>query len=153
MIYGGMIYEIYKSRYIEFCENTCCDTKYEWAAREVFDLTTYDGELDELIVKKIIEVLKVILDKTNYEYIKNRENYINYILVCQLLDKFNWIDWGTSIRGAWFKSYHSNAETHPILEEFEVKRFVDGELLKCVYPEVYFTKEALNTLIKFIEAE
>ena len=93
------IYEIYEMRYHEHCENTCCDTKYEWAAREVFDLTTYDGELDELFVKKILEVLKVILNRTNFDYIKEEVDYTNYILVCQLLNKFNWIDWGTSIRG------------------------------------------------------
>ncbi len=92
--------------------------KYTWAAREVFNLCTYDSCLDELFVNTILEVCKVILGGTNFEYIKDEQNYTKYILVCQLLDKFHWIDWGTSIRGAWFEGY-PDVKTHPILEEQE----------------------------------
>ncbi len=83
----------------------CIDelTKHEWAASNIFDLATYDGELAELFVNKIFEVCNVILERRNFEYITNRKNYITYILVCQILDKKGWINWGTSIRGAWFE--------------------------------------------------
>ena len=148
-----MISEIYKTRYAEYCENRYGYTRYEWAASEIFDLTTYDGELDELFAKKIIEVLKVIINKTNFEYIKDNTNYINYILVCQLLNKFNWIEWGTSIRGAWIETYHPNVKTHPILEEYTVTRYVDGKWEDSVYPEVRCTEENLRALIEFIETE
>lgn len=147
------ISEIYEMHYVEYCENTCGNTKYEWAASEVFNLTTYDGTLDELFVKKIIEVLKVILNKTNFEYIKDETNYINYILVCQLLNEFNWIDWGTSIRGAWFDAYHPNSKTQLILEENVITRYANGVPEDIIYPEVRCTEENLKALIEFIEAD
>lgn len=145
--------EIYEHRYAEYCINTCGDTKYEWAAREVFDLTTYDGSLDELFVKKIIEVLKVIFNRTSFEYIKDETNYITYILVCQLLEKFHWIEWGTSIRGAWFETYHPNVKSHLILEEYVITSFASGERKEYIYPEVRCTEENLKALIEFIEKE
>lgn len=92
----------------------CCDNKYEWAASKVFGLATYDGNLDKMFVEKICEVCKCIAERRTYEYIdESEENYITYILVCQVLHKKDWINWGTSIRGAFFDGYYSG---NPILE-------------------------------------
>ena len=122
-------------------------SKYTWAARSVFDLTTYDPALDEMFVKDILEVCKVILNRENYEYIKDEKNYIKYILVCQILEKFNWLGWGTSIRTAWF-NFDSDSER--ILEE----------LTWCDYDEKYTphsidpvlpTEENIKALIEFVE--
>jgi hypothetical protein len=132
----------------EYCMYRCCvddDSKYEWAASEVFNLTTYDGSLDELFAKKIIEVCKVILERRNFDYIKDKTNYVPYILVCQLLDNFHWIDWGTSIRGAWFDADHPNCEVRPLLKYYS--RSTTG------FQEIPFTEENLKTLIKFIEED
>lgn len=82
---------------------------YEFISSHVFNLTTYDLKLDQLFVEKIIEVLKVILNRETFEYIKKEDNYINYILVCQKLEQLNWIDWGTSIRGAFLDESNENA--------------------------------------------
>lgn len=116
-------------------------SKYEWVATEMFGLTTYDSDLDERFVKDIIEVCKVILEKRNFEYIEESEsNYIKYILVCQLLDSFRWLNWGTSIRGAWFDDYHPNCK---------VKDIYDGNGWSSkVIP---FTVDNLKDLIKFLE--
>lgn len=131
--------ELYKIHYEEYRDFTGPErNKYNWAADEIFELTTYDGGLDELFVKKIIEVLDSILDGYTFEYIRN--NYITYILVCQLLCKFGWIDWGSSIRGAWLDDYSSNAR--PIL---------NGNLEGHGCTEIKFTKENLKELILFIE--
>lgn len=98
------VMESYERAYEVFKHGVeCCDNKYEWAASEIFNMATYDGNLDELFVKKIIEVCKAILDGKTYEYIETSdENYITYILVCQLLWRKGWIEWGVSIRGAFF---------------------------------------------------
>ena len=56
--------------------------------------------------KDIIEVMEVINNRKNFEYIKeDKENYKKFILVANLLDKYNWIEWGTSIRGCWFDKW------------------------------------------------
>lgn len=134
------VYEIYEKDYQEQCEVFGYESKYVWAACNVFDLTTYDSTLDELFVKKIIEVCKVILNNKNYEYIEDENNYINYILVCQVLVNFDWIDWGTSIRGAWFQE----SFRRPILNWMSD---MGG------YEPVNFTADNLKALIEFIEKE
>lgn len=136
--------EIYKAHYDDYCVLVDGATKYEWAANEVFELTTYDGSLDELFVKKIIEVLKVIFNRTSFDYIKEESNYITYILVCQLLERFNWIDWGTSIRGAWFENYHLNCKS---------KSIIDRNLTDYGFEDVEFTEDNLKALIEFIEED
>ena len=76
--------------------------KYQWLVEEVFNLDTYDYGLSEKYAKAILEVMKVIRDRKNFEYIVDEEKYSQFILVCNLLKQYNYIDWGTSIRGAWF---------------------------------------------------
>ena len=133
------IYEDVYGGYIGFVNG---ETKYEWAASEIFDLVTYDGSIDESFVKNIIEVCKVILEKKTYEYIKDEKNYITYLLVCQLLNHNNWINWGTSIRGAWFEAcHHGRGKSEPIISE------------DFCGTEVPFTIQNLKLLIDFIELE
>lgn len=128
--------------------------KYHWAASRIFDLTTYDRGLDEIFVKDILEVCKVILEKRNYEYIEDEKNYLKYILVCQVLNKFNWLNWGTSIRGAWFEvdvyrdwvSKEATIRSRDILDELEW--FSDKEYK---IEKVPFTVDNLKALIKFME--
>lgn len=135
--------ELYKAQYEEECSRFKDTSKYSWAMSEVFGLCTYDSSLDELFVKTIIEVCKVIKERTNFEYIGDRQNYIKYIQVCQLLNEFNWIEWGTSIRGAWFQGDRPRR----ILDEMEwwdpmTRHSIDG---------VPFTEENLYALIEFLE--
>jgi hypothetical protein len=117
-------------------------TKYTWAATQVFELTTYDRSLEELFVKKIIEVCKAILEGRTFEYIRDESRYVTYILVCQLLEHLNWIEWGTSIRGAWFEESHE--KYHP-----------SQPILKYLYTNeetsVPFTVDNLKALIEFME--
>ena len=146
--------EIYKAHYEQQRSWTDPEmSKYEWAANHVFDLTTYDGDLDELFVKCIVDILKVIRDRSNFEYIKDEDNYIGFIIVCQLLDKFHWIDWGTSIRGAWFDSYHPRHEVRPILEEMEWSQWDDEkkEFIEHKIHGVIFTEDNIKDLIEFLE--
>jgi hypothetical protein len=71
-----------------------------WLSDELCEMATYDSDLDVLFGKEIFEVIKVILDRTWVEYIKDEANYIKFIRCANLLG--NNIEWGTSIRGCWF---------------------------------------------------
>ena len=147
------VLDIYIRDYNDYCELVDGASKYEWVGHNVFNLTTYDGELDELFGKKIIEVIQAILDRRTFEYIGvNDENYIAYIIVCQLLNDFKWIDWGTSIRGAWIENWQPNCKMRPILEERSVTEYKYGILITHIYLEVRCTEENLRTLIKFINS-
>jgi hypothetical protein len=142
--------KIFEFSYAEEIQNTCNETKYEWAANLVFNLTTYDGSLDELFVKKIIEICKVILDGKNYEYIRDENNYKDFILVCQLLHNFDWINWGTSIRGAWFER---GSRARYLLENYSASQYIDDEWREKGHPDIPFSEENLRLLIEFIEEE
>jgi hypothetical protein len=145
--------DIYKAHYEEVCSWHDDEyDKYEWAANYIFDLTTYDAALDEKFVKDILEVCQVIIDNYNYEYIEKEENYIKYILVCQLLNNFNWIDWGISIRGAWF-NLSKTSDSKVILEELEWGQYDEetGKYEKCKLEAVPFSRNNLQDLIKFME--
>ena len=134
--------DIYKEHYEEVCSRHDDEySKYEWAANYIFDLITYDTDLDERFVKDILEVCEVIADRCNYEYIENNDNYIKYILVCQLLDRFKWINWGISIRGAWFE----NIPPH------DSKNILDGNYYRI--KEVPFSYDNLKALIQFMKED
>lgn len=137
--------DIYKAQYEE--EKTWHPShelsKRQWVADRVFDLTTYDGRLDELFVDSIIEVCKVILDSRTYEYIEDENNYIKYILVCQILNEFIWIDWGTSIRGAWFERDERSRDILDELEWWDDKHHA--------IEKVPFTEDNIKALIEFVE--
>lgn len=150
--------EIYKAQYEEECTRRIGGyTKYEWAAMNIFDLCTYDGSLDEKFVKAIIEVCNVILEDRNFEYIKDEKNYIKYILVCQIFEQFRWIDWGTSIRGAWFQRENfkrfggvESIVSKDILEECKWWTVENGEWTEHKIDAVPFTVENLKTLVEFM---
>jgi hypothetical protein len=109
---------------------------YNWAADNIFDLTTYDDELDRLFVQVIVDVCKVILARKTFEFIEDEALYVTYIVVCQLLDRKGWINWGTSIRGAWFEE---GGNAKPIYDGYGHEE------------DVPYTKENLIALIEFIE--
>lgn len=131
--------------YKEYVEFTCGETKWEWAAHKVFNLCTYDGYLDELFVKKIIEVCKAILDRKTFEYmaVDETQHYIDYIVICQWLNQLGWIEWGTSIRGAWFDGHGHGGE--------------QAKLVQYLYTDfdapigVPFTEDNLRAFIDFME--
>ena len=84
-------------------------TRYEFVAGEIFGLTTYDGEQDELLVKEIIEVFSVIRSGTNFDYIVTPANLLRYSRTINLGNCLDWLEWGTSIRGAYFKDEETAA--------------------------------------------
>lgn len=150
--------DIYKAHYEEECSRSKDKytsfsyeyTKYEWAATYIFDLYTYDANLDVRFVKDILEVCQVIIER-DFEYQMDDNNYIKYILVCQLLYHFNWINWGTSIRNAWFE----DSSRKDILEESSWTQLNEktGEWDHYKLEAVPFSRDNLKELIKFIEED
>lgn len=140
-MYYQKSFDVFKREYEFYRECDTFDNKYEWAASHVFNIHTYDSSLDELFVKKILEVCKVILDDKNFEYIKDEKNYMSFVAVCQRLNSLGWIDWGSSIRGAWFKDTHDRWNTSSM-----VNCYVSADN-STVYP----CKESIRALIDFVE--
>lgn len=90
--------------------------KLEFIGESIFEFTTYDGEIDVIFAESMITVINHILNKTTFEYINESEtNYMNYLMMVNLPFLKNKLEWGTSIRGAWFDEYGHNSEPEPII--------------------------------------
>ena len=81
------------------------DTKMEYLGSVIFDFTTYDGAIDVLFAERMIPVLKCILNRTTFEYQKDEKQNINYLTMVNMPFLIDKLDWGGSIRGAWFDNW------------------------------------------------
>ena len=64
--------------------------------------------MSELFASKAVEVCKAISDGTTFDYVRDPENYRWYLALCNMPFFASQIEWGTSIRGAWW-----NHADHP----------------------------------------
>lgn len=90
-------YEVHKT--LDECPP---DSRLEYLGAHIFDFTTYDGEMDALFARKAVEVCDAITNRTTFEYIKDSENYRWYLLMCNMPFFAGRLNWGSSIRGAWW---------------------------------------------------
>ena len=107
------IYENYNGQL--FCPR---EEFFNWIAQDIFNLTTYDGWIDYVFTKDLLKVMTAIYNHTTFDFIRSsKHNYLIFIEICNLLEKKNWIEWGTSIRGCWFDSDYSKEY---LIEEEEI---------------------------------
>lgn len=102
--------EILNSLYKDSVEHDCCppDNKYQFLGSTIFDFTTYDSEMDELFAKNMLEVIECILNRKTFEYQAiSKEKYVNYLTMVNMPFLNEILEWGGSIRGAWFNDYCS----------------------------------------------
>lgn len=95
--------------------NSCFTQKEQkcmFLSSGVVGLTTYDGNLDMELGQELLEILIQIRDKTTFDYIEDKQNYKRYVICCNFIE--DWLEWGTSIRGAWFR-IGGKIETHEYL--------------------------------------
>lgn len=94
---------------------------------EILGISAYDdGVLRDLLDESIIPVLEAICLKNTFDYIEsNPEQYKNYIMVCNLGKIPEVLNWGGSIRGAWFDTRKDgfspllNGEKHHIIKTMD----------------------------------
>jgi hypothetical protein len=68
----------------------------------IFDFTTYDDEMTTLFAQKALEVCEAVTDGKTFEYIEDPERYQWYLLMCNMPFFNTRLEWGGSIRGAWW---------------------------------------------------
>lgn len=98
-------------------------TRAEFLGSWIFDFTTYDGYYDVLFARNMLDVLNAIRDKKTFQYILDKDNYKNYLLMCNTKFLSDKLEWGTSIRGAWFLDEECNICDIPV---FSMESFVDA---------------------------
>lgn len=81
------------------------DTKADFLSQYIFDFTTYDDDMGDLFGRKMVEVCEAINagNGKTFEYIKDEDNYRWYLLMVNMPFLANKLEWGTSIRGAWWR--------------------------------------------------
>lgn len=66
-------------------------------------LLTYDDHIGYLLLGKFFTTIEHIINRTTFDYIKDEANYLDYITMVNLPRIAKHIEWGGSIRGAWFE--------------------------------------------------
>lgn len=77
-------------------------TRLEYISEHIFRFTTYEQKNAELFAKKCIEVCLSISNGKTYEYIENEDNHMWYLIMVNMPFFQDRIEWGGSIRGAWW---------------------------------------------------
>ncbi len=77
-------------------------SRLEYLSQHIFDFTTYETEADELFARKAVEVCAAITDGKTFEYIADDQGRIWYLLMVNMPFFVGRLEWGTSIRGAWW---------------------------------------------------
>lgn len=90
---------------------------------DILDLTTYDDDATYVIAGKMLNTLEHIINGTTYDFIKSSpEANIEYLTMVNLSRIADYIDWGTSIRGAWLS--HSGFIFYPDTSQNEINDIV-----------------------------
>lgn len=102
----------------EECESQeTAPSKLEYLADIVFDFTSYDSAISELFGQGMIEVIECIIARKTFEYQKQSDGkYMTYLTMVNMPFLKNQLNWGTSIRGAWFENSDFETKCKAILE-------------------------------------
>ena len=77
-------------------------TRLAFVSDFIFDFTTYDEGMSDMMAVLALETCAAITEGKTFEYIEVESQYIQFIMMCNMPFIAQRIDWGTSIRGAWW---------------------------------------------------
>ena len=119
-------------------------TRHSFIADAVFNLSTYDSELDEIFVTKCLEISNTIGSGATFEYIKNKTNHIWFIGLLHLQFFQDNTDYGTSPRGSWWE--------YPItLHTYQFSDPMSGEQIAKLTFDKLGWSEFLTDVQKFLK--
>lgn len=119
-------------------------SRLEYLSDYIFNFTTYDGEMAELFARRALEVCDAISNSTTFDYIKDAEQYRWYLAMCNMPFFADKLEWGTSIRGAWW-----GEPPHKKIEFSSCGLFLDGEQL---HETMEFTRDQWREFIAAVVA-
>ena len=119
------------------------DNKYQWFAKHVIGVITFDDEMCEQFGWTIVDVCKAILDKRVSEYTKDPTQDVMYTIVYNLLNSKNWVE----ITATYNVNFVDYGDAEPLINWW----YWDGEEERSY--RVAFSEKNLRSLIEFIEEE
>lgn len=124
------------------CSECPPESRLSFVGDHIFDFTTYDDVMSAMFAAEAIKVALAISADETHEYIKDPSNYSWYLLMCNMPFFSEKIEWGTSIRGAWW----DHDPTEKLFVESYVL-YVEGKQLG----RVSFTKEHWKLFIAALD--
>lgn len=101
------------------------ESRLEFLADDIFDFTTYDSEFSKKLARHAVDVCHAINTSTTFDYIKDPENYQWFLIMCNMPFFAERIEWGTSIRGAWWDSFREERLTLSTCALFDGDQNID----------------------------
>lgn len=77
-------------------------SRLEYLADHIFSFTTYEQEMSEMFAARALLVCDAITCGKTFEYIAEDEDRMWFLLMCNMPFFKERLDWGGSIRGAWW---------------------------------------------------
>jgi len=77
-------------------------TKLEFIGEHIFGFVTYESEVLKEMAKLCLDVCLAITHRQTFDYISMPERNVNYLMMINMQFFDGRLDWGTSIRGAWW---------------------------------------------------
>lgn len=99
--------KLLEESYAVECRSNMVSSRHEYLSEFIFDMTTYDSDYSEMFGREALAVCETINDGTTFEYIKDPERYRWYLMMVNTAFFRDRLDWGSSIRGAWWCSKQS----------------------------------------------
>lgn len=99
------------------CFECPSETKVAFLGNNIFDFTTYDDDMDKLFGQKALDVCVAITEKTTFEY--QKDNYQWYLIMVNMPFFEGKLEWGTSIRGAWWDNQTFEINSCALFEDYE----------------------------------
>jgi len=121
--------------------------KLEFLADDIFGFTTYESMVSSMLAQKALEVCKAISDKKTFDYIASEEGNLWYLVMVNMPFFENRLEWGTSIRGAWWDLWGDKEfviESCGLFsggEQVLELKLNESEWLKFIEAMIRFTKE------------
>ena len=140
--YRRMLEEGYAEVRAFFDSASAPRSRLEYLGDYIFDFTTYDSDLGELFAGKALEVCAAISDGKTYDYIKDAEQYRWYLVMVNMPFFADKLEWGTSVRGAWW-----GEPPHSLIKFDSSGLFLDG---KQLHEPMHFTREQWGEFISAV---
>lgn len=123
------------------------ENRLVYLSDHIFGFTTYDSDMDELFATKAVEVCAAINDGKTISYVQDAENHKWYLLMCNMPFFQGRLDWGTSIRGAWWDTMPRKGK------EMELEScgiwLGDKQCVTLKFPDVTAWREFIAAVIDF----
>jgi hypothetical protein len=98
-------------------------SKLKFLADDLFYFSTYEDEIATTMARKAVEVCQAISDRKTFDYIETDEGHFWYLIMVNMPFFKDKIDWGTSIRGAWWhtcRNPHLKIDSGAFTRELEL---------------------------------